>query len=446
MSVYLRINGQIIYPSAGMSGLTLTLRNLDVDTLEFDKPLLNGLSQSSSYDYGSEVELWSDDTRVFVGTLLDSRVTCKGRVWRRSFRAEGPWRSLDRVVALQAWQVWDRDASTTQSVNKSRLLFGAIRESSDGDVTSVKTGYMLTRLMEQTENTLSARMQVGSIFGAALDDAADTGIYVPTWEDVDVTIAGAIKSILQWHPSAVSWWDYSMTQPALHIGLGQDLPVASASCTAADVVELDVRQRHDLVVPAVRIVYERAETVDYVTREYVTVDAAPVGTSAITEGALNWSVDWTDKDYAPPAFAAYLLAESSVLWSSGSITFAARSAGVDARSFVGHRLSITDGPSELGVPSLVTDVVYDVDAGRCKVSFGPPAHWTAAQWLSWLTRNKRAKATSLEQSIGTAVREPEGAADDQIRDLLAGFVSEATVKVYQDGVRTVQMLVKQSES
>jgi hypothetical protein len=336
-----------------IAGVKLTRKSLAPDELEWeDAP--RTLAAAPRWAAGDTVELFSAGTRVFVGTVLDPELTVQSGKRRWKFKAEGVWRRLERLVAQQAWTVLDHDTDTEISANKARIYFGAryLTTWVDGSFQrvkrSVRTGLMLWELMDWAAVTAEVPMAVGSIFGETDEDGIkDTGIYTPTWEESDITVAEAIRSILRWQPSAVAWIDYAPAIPELHIALEGTLYTQPVTTTDRNLLSVKCRSRTDLQVPGVHILFERTKEVDGEDYEYISRQTYPAAGDVTADGALVMSVDWKGETDSPPAtLAEHIYGETSTLRHEGSVVFMSNPGTMDSRSWLGSRVTISEGQAD----------------------------------------------------------------------------------------------------
>ena len=182
---------------------------------------------------------------------------------------EGPWSWFNSTVYRQAWA--EKLGNVTGSVSKPRaVLFMA--PDGVGRVTTVEQIKLIC--------------DVAAAAGAPFSVPAMAGGITPPWdEQINITCAQAVARCLAYHPHAALWFDYSAETPALkyaqRTGLAQK-PVAVTSQS-----ELSIRQRTDLVVPAVAIYYEQQHTVDGEARPQTVRDLYPPDADPYADSVLS---------------------------------------------------------------------------------------------------------------------------------------------------------------
>ena len=102
-----------------------------------------------------------------------------------------------------------------------------------------------------------------------------------------MTCAEVVRKMLRWHPDAVTWFDYSVSPPALHIQDRAGLESASVTLGAAPLTGIgQITARHELQAPSVVIHYEITNTANGKTQIDVQTDAAPAGASGTAFGGI----------------------------------------------------------------------------------------------------------------------------------------------------------------
>lgn len=461
MSLVLTYDGVSRSPAEwGIYDLVLQEASCAANALTF-----KSCSTLAPFAYGGAVSLYEDGVRRFCGWFEDPDESRAGGVTTWSFRALGTWHKLERLVAQQAWTRWDRDEATEVAAACSRIYFGA-RYATDlttGRPVKVacSTGFMLYAMLEWAIGA-GIELQLGTILGATdADHIKLAGLYPPNWEESDISVAGAISSILRWHPSAVAWIDDATEPPTMHVQLAQSLSVQSVSMESAELVQRRCKARHDLVLPSVHVVYECVETLKTVrvknaygtyyyapaewaarysaptygagpdtNYEYTMTAHAPAGSSMTEDGALVYTVDWTSFAGEPNgALASAIYGEASTLYYAGSATMQMDRVGTTGWvSYVGTRLVFSDG-----VSGYVTASSHDIDRGAVTIDFGPSAHLSAGDWFSYLYRNhaSNGKITTAAGGgggfeMGSAVSDTQ-AHDPALSGLPEGFVEQSLI-------------------
>lgn len=440
MSVILTYSGQSKTAAAwDITGVKLVLRSGAADALTFSHHRRIP-SAEPIFTPGERIELWIDEVRRFSGVVQEPVDSVTNGVFIDSFTALGPWQDLDEIVAQQIWTKIDTDGGTEQSANQCHILFGV-----ENDGTAVRTGAMLGKLID---NAISRGVQIskGTLF---------TGIYAPTWEASDITIAGAINAVLKWHPSAVAWWDYTTATPTLNITLGSDLTEAAIDATDPEVTSVQLRNRPDLQVPACAIIYERRQAYQEVTAkrgdgtivkttstnaayygweiiatgvtrywEYLTTDIYPSRTDLADPGVLTHSIAWGNTFSPALGVAQAIVNESSALFSTGTVEMQTLPASLSSETWMGRRLAVSSTRAKGLCP--VRGVTYNLDAGTTTLDIGPGGYLTVQDWIEYLNRGRKSSSSDSNSSITSAASGsgteggsglPEGYTETHIRAL-----------------------------
>lgn len=419
-----------LFEDLGISNFKLTLRSQASDYCAFSymAATVNGSIASCQFSAGESLYVYQDGVCVFIGQFDEPKFVASGSQWRWDCKAQGPWHRFESTVLMQYRRV-KTDNDTYTSVEKARILFGGAQDEA-GDISSVSTQAMLNDWLTFAETCLPGVFSVGRVLQSE-------GIYPPTWEESDITIAKAIISTLRWHPSAVSWFDYSSGVPVLNIDLAANLETISISSASPEFVGLDMQCRSDLIPSGIHILYERVNTYGY---EYILADS--VGEPISSENALVYSVDWTGRTDEPPIdVAKQMWEEMSVTQYAGSVTLQWDTVGMmDVTRWLGSRVGVSGCP--VSGPGVVYSVVHDLDLGTCTLNLGPAPYLSAADWVSLLAPKSSTNTTSGINGSDYATGGGGSGELEEEPGLLDGYRQEATAKVYDDGVRLVYMLVK----
>jgi hypothetical protein len=418
----------------GLTGCVLKLASFAADTFTCSWVPLD-LSAAPLFAEDTDVALYRDGTCVFRGTSHNPRLHCSGGTWRWQFTCSNAWWDLDQLVLQQQWTTVDSSADTLISADSAQIVFGMWYTT--GTTELGDTTYTLHTIdtAEMIEQTLDYAIECG------VEIARGTilsGIDCPAWSAQDISVAAALKAICKWHPTAVTWWDYSAEVPILNIQLAALLGSASIDCEDASVQDIDLTPRHDLVVEGCIVRYVRNKTITEAkvatttginvgywsvdggtglsvwtvesthykwvglayairaglayseTRErevnYVTsytAGAAIDSTTRSSPGVLIYSVPWSSDDATPPADAA-----EKIYQESGSLQYAGQIILMDDEcpmyASTGQQLALANGPTLAGTAA-ISGVSYAIDAGMTTLTIGP---WgtLGKDWVDLLAR------------------------------------------------------------
>ena len=210
----------------------------------------------------------------FVGTCVKTPRMGRPNAEGMDYEFQGPWYALANVVYQQNWTMFDGSTQVTTPQSRVNLFTnveGALMKT-DAQITDA-----LTWALGST-----ALFQAGSLM---------TGIYVPTEQGTDLTVAEVIKRALRWHPDAVTWFDYTVAPPKLNIGLRSTLTALNLGVAGAPASEIDIVARNDLVHPVVSIKYSQVNTVNGQSALSLAVDKYPTTQTEDQLRALVLSVD-----------------------------------------------------------------------------------------------------------------------------------------------------------
>lgn len=187
--------------------------------------------------YGSTVEIYFDDARIFLGRVQVSRLTRNGQDTRREIPLWGPWAWLTRIGFRQTWMLWRADALGASPA--SRVI---LNQAADGTALTVEA---------QLEEVIAYAHTRGAplLFGGA-----EVNLTLPFDEQRDLTCEQAIHRGLRFTPGVCSWIDYAAATPTIYFGQGNS--VSAPSALESD----DTMVRDDLVCPGLTIEIERLNT------------------------------------------------------------------------------------------------------------------------------------------------------------------------------------------
>lgn len=253
---------------------------LDRNTLEEDH--LTFVAQSQDIDvadlfpYLSEVIVrrdrsgsgtsFSGGVIYFRGTSLGGRRIGAGNNESAKYVIAGPWWWLRQdcyeqlIPPLGGWTT-----HVVLNLNATTAVLWSIR-------------YQLIDILDD------ALSKYGPIFQFDAGELAEYGsTFAPSDEKRDLTHAEALKSEFKWSPRTVSWFDYSVTPPFLHMRSAINLAETSLDLlNGATVTSADIVPRYDLQVNQVVFRYEQTNTIGNNSNFVVLDDVYPATTTAKT--------------------------------------------------------------------------------------------------------------------------------------------------------------------
>lgn len=237
------------------------------------------------FAYGSTITVFKEDTQWFVGRIIKPRMVGGSQREHQEYMAVGPWWLLEQSVFQQQWGYWINGNNQQQANYTSHLILNG---TADG------TSLVTTKAMIQgalrwfLDGVAPDPFQIGTV---------TPNIFPPVDEARDLAISEVIRKQLRWHQDAVGWFDHSTSPPTFHCKQYAELtPVTlkippAATESEANVSEVVLESREDLLRPAVRINYEVRETYNDEERLNVVRDQWPLDATGRELGALIATID-----------------------------------------------------------------------------------------------------------------------------------------------------------
>ena len=239
------------FATAGIVDCVITLRATGADDCRFAiDPAL--WTQAAAYATGDTIQIKQDSTVRFVGRITELPREASGGNHRLSYFAEGPWSRLERITFGQTWKLRNSEGDLVD-VSKPRVVLGqddAGAQLTNGAQIAAVIDFLIARGVPILKGTI------------------DAGVAMPYNEQTMLTCADAIRTCMRWSPDWVAWWDHSTSsggvyKPTFHCRARANLTAASVDLTSTTKPEeAALRPRADLVVPGIKIVYEKAQSYD----------------------------------------------------------------------------------------------------------------------------------------------------------------------------------------
>jgi hypothetical protein len=239
------------FATAGIVDCIITLRATGADDCRFAIDPA-AWTQAATYATGDTILIKQDTTVRFVGRISELPREASGGNHRLSYVAEGPWARLEKITFGQTWKLRN-SGGTLVDVSKPRVVLG---QNDAG--TQITNGAQIAAVID----FLIARSV------PILKGTVDAGIAMPYNEQTMLTCADAIRTCMRWSPDWIAWWDYTTSdagvyKPTFHCRARANLSAATLNLTSTTKPEEAVlRPRADLVVPGIKIVYEKAQSYD----------------------------------------------------------------------------------------------------------------------------------------------------------------------------------------
>jgi hypothetical protein len=248
-----------------------------VSTVSFD--LSADIDAEDVFAYGETVTIYRNDVQWFVGRVDQTPRTANGRYEGMGYVLVDAWWYLVELVYQIAWKELtnplDPDAGLTEKLYSDIIL----NLSPAGTLVTTKAQIqaVLTYAIDEAE----APFQVGTI---ELPD-----LYPPVSQISARKCAEVIENQRRFTPDAISYFDHSTNPPTLHIK--QRSALTRVTIPATDCINLPIRPRYDLQVPAVVIQYRRTNVVNGVPYYQQELDIAPPGATGKEFKAVVAPVD-----------------------------------------------------------------------------------------------------------------------------------------------------------
>jgi hypothetical protein len=251
---YISTNGTdwSTFASAGIIDCILTLRATGADELRFTIDPATWTA-AATYATGDTLYFKQDSTPFFVGRIAELPREATGPQHKLSYTVLGPWHRFEKITYGQDWTLRRSSDNAEVTLAKPRVVLG---QSSAG--ASLTTGEQIAAVID----FLIARGV------PILKGTIDTGIHMPYDEQKMLNCADAIRTCLRWNPDWVAWFDYTtlsggIPKPTFNCRARANLSAATLNLTSTTKPEeAALRPRADLVVPGIRIVYEKTHTYD----------------------------------------------------------------------------------------------------------------------------------------------------------------------------------------
>jgi hypothetical protein len=240
------------FATAGIVSATLTLRATGDDQIAWSVDPATWAS-AAGYAAGAKVCFKQDNTVFFVGRLGPIPRNATGQNHNLSYIAYGPWARLEKITYGQQWTLRAAD-NTEVSLTKPRVVLGQVPSTSAHRSTGAEIAAVIDFAIAKGIPILK-----GTI---------DTGPTMPFDEQIMLRAADAIRACLRWTPDYVCWWDYSTTdagvyKPTFHCRAASNLSAATVNLTSTTKPETaQITPLADLVIPGIKITYEKSHTYD----------------------------------------------------------------------------------------------------------------------------------------------------------------------------------------
>jgi hypothetical protein len=354
---------------------------------------LNGGSRELTMSHNASANGTVDitvTTQWFVGKCTDAK-NCEATSSSLSlgYTISDVWWDLSRRIYRQVWNYTGGTKSTARVLIPAHINAGVYDYT---DASAISTVSALSELL--TWAAARESFTLASISGS--------GITMPPEEHVDTDVATIAKSILRYHPSAVSWFDYATTPPTLHFATDDDgigTPQLGDEMLLTQVLENEstqrIRPRYDLLLEGVSINFEYQSSgatgsvtdtasgqrwANQVYPASIDPDDPPSGVLLATL-TLNEGSIWDTQVPVPSLLAQRIFEQHQTLQHEGGISLVDEDPG--GRSLMGSVLAITGSeadPEWQSMRAWIQSVSEDLRSGSVSIQIGPKPTMGLATW------------------------------------------------------------------
>ena len=323
------------------------------------------------------------------------------------YELSGPWRDLDVIPFQQSWNIASNPTSATSGLvasDRSRVIM--YQDTAGGHIS--------------TASMIALAVGYAQGKGALLTYAGSSiAVLAPTCSEVQDQMCGEIiRSALKWNPDAVSWFDYTVYPPALHIASQSALSAKSVALADAPSGSVSITPRYDLQCSGVTIIYEAVNSINEVSWTTVTRDqvggnglqsvvmTVELGGSSLTTQIQKLSI--TSIDITSRAFW-----ESLLPWLHQATNVTIENVRLNNVLVTGQSADPTDGASgyaalalkdftgeTLSVPLSTSNFVNVLTGGQVP-------HWLESQFsdaavackITYTLRNPESKAEETKEKV-----------------------------------------------
>lgn len=221
---------------------------------------------------------------VFSGWHVTATAEGSGTYEQFDYLFQNAWRKLERITFGQAWRAWE----VVDGVAQSRYIYTSKVHVPTRVDTATNTVARITN-GEQVRDCVAWAIAKG--VNLALGDFTPD-LYLPVDAKKDLKCAEVIRMMLKLSPDAVCDIDESEAVPKFHCVRPQEMTPVTFQVSDEVIDKFKLTPRHDLLVPAVVLHYERVDEID--GRSFnlpPVVDAAPADATGFEEGAICQTID-----------------------------------------------------------------------------------------------------------------------------------------------------------
>jgi hypothetical protein len=295
----------------GLGPPARTLISQGIDTVQFAQPGAS-FTVAAQFATGGTATIYRDGVRWFFGRFRSPRRHGDSKSEGYSWKLEGPWRWLDRIIFRQVWKFYVDGVLTDWAT--SRLMLGQ-KIADDGFTLEYQNTGVQIQEVAAWAIAHGAPMQ--------LDTADLPAVPFPALEVKNAFCGECIVKMMQFSPDAVTWFDYSTSPPTLKIKRRASLVPVTLSQTGGTVIRSgEITPRDDLQAAGVVIEYETTSTVNGFQNRVVTYDIQPDGVTTY-DGETPASIIVTP---APLVLASEAdVIQQTVTLEGGNISYASAS-------------------------------------------------------------------------------------------------------------------------
>jgi hypothetical protein len=248
------------------------------DSMSVTLPGASALTDADVETGGAVVTL-TYNSIPFTGIVSKVRHTGSGRDESQIVDLVGLWTVLQKVTYMQIWQTWNIAGEVAETAPRSRVILGM-----DDTGARITAGQQIINAINYAIS-LGAPITLGTV---------DAGPQLPFDERENISVADVVLHVVRLMPDYVAWFNGSAFNCRRRASLG-NVALAATDCT-----DVETTERRDLLVPGIKITYEKTHNYDGTPKTTIETDTAGT-TSAWNTVHLNFDLQGRQRSYLKAA-------------------------------------------------------------------------------------------------------------------------------------------------
>jgi hypothetical protein len=211
----------------------------------------------------------------FTGIVSKVRHIGSGRDESQVVELVGLWTVLQKVTYMQSWKTWSVSGEEAQTEPRARVILG----------------------MDDTGARITAGQQIRNAVNYAISKGApialgtvDDGPQLPFDERENIFVSDVILHVVRLMPDYVAWFSGNVFHCRRRASLGNAV-IPPEACT-----DVETTERRDLLVPGIKITYEKTHNYDGTAKTTIETDSAGV-TNVWNTVHLNFDLQGRQRSY-----------------------------------------------------------------------------------------------------------------------------------------------------